>query len=708
MNPLFGKRPYGSLPPIRVDARLRVRVKRRQLVAGVCCVRSLAVRAPGFIGIIAGVALFCSLTWAQEAQVDTTGQPPVDLLELGGIKDLLKIPIAQVYGASKIEQEESQAPASVTVIKADEVQKYGYRTLSELLQSVRSLYVTYDRNYAFLGVRGFNSDNDNSRVLVLVDGHRINDNLNDGAAIGTDFILDMDLVQQVEVIRGAGSVLYGNNAFLGVINVVTKRPVPGDDIGGELSTEIGGFDTYKGRITYSKKFKNDLEVLLSGSWYDSVGQQDLYYKQYDTPTSNSGVVHKGDSDAYQSVFGSIRYHDFTLQGGFITREKGNPTAPDYPPGTAFNDPRTRAVKDRAYVEQRFDHKFGQDSELKAKIYYDRASLDRDYLYDFPPVVLNREERVGEWWGSEVQFNQRVWDKHMLTLGGEYRDDFNQQRVNFDDAPRVVYATVHRSQQSAGGFFQGDFELLSKLHLNAGVRYDKYGDFEGTANPRVALIYHPWTNSTFKAIYGTAFRAPNYIELIDPRYQDLEPEKIATYELAYEQKFGAHWSGSLSGFFNQIDDLITLVPLTGYRNLKGAEAKGFEAELKTFWSSGWSGRASYIFQETKDRSTGERLLDSPEQMLKVNLSVPVYQDKIFGNLEFQYVTERTTWAGTEAAGFGVVNATLLAVNLLKGLEASVSLYNLLDERYSDPATPGHLQDTLERQGRDFRVKLTYRF
>ena len=166
--------------------------------------------------------------------------------------------------------------------------------------------------------------------------------------------------------------------------------------------------------------------------------------------------------------------------------------------------------------------------------------------------------------------------------------------------------------------------------------------------------------------------------------------------------------TLAGFYNQIDDLITLVPLVGYRNLRGAEAKGVEAELGTFWSSGWRGRMSYTLQETRDRTTGERLTDSPEQMLKFNVRAPLYPEKIFASLEFQYTTQRTTWLGTDAGGFGVVNFTLLGVKLVKGLDASVSLYNILDRKYGDPATPSHLQDVIERDGRDFRVKLTYRF
>src|SRR5205814_1495674 len=97
------------------------------------------------------------------------------------------------------------------------------------------------------GARGINLGDFNSRMLLLVDGHRINNNLTDGAFIDTAFILDMDLIDRVEVIRGPGSALYGNNAFFGVINVVTRK---GAQLNGlEVSGEYGEFDSYKARVT---------------------------------------------------------------------------------------------------------------------------------------------------------------------------------------------------------------------------------------------------------------------------------------------------------------------------------------------------------------------------------------------------------------------------------------------------------------------------
>jgi iron complex outermembrane receptor protein len=114
-------------------------------------------------------------------------------------------------------------------------------------------------------------------------------------------------------------------------------------------------------------------------------------------------------------------------------------------------------------------------------------------------------------------------------------------------------------------------------------------------------------------------------------------------------------------------------------------------------------------------------NSPEHLLKLNLSVPVVSDKVFASLEFDYTSSRLslhnttdpsgqplTIQGETAGGFGVLNFTLFAQKLIKNLEFSASVYNLLDRHYLDPASQFHVQDVLEQDGRAFRIKLTYRF
>jgi iron complex outermembrane receptor protein len=186
-------------------------------------------------------------------------------------QDLFEMPFEElaeqsytVYGASKYEQKVSEAPANITIITAEEIRKYGHRTLADVLQSVPGLYTTYDRNYHYIGVRGFRQPGDyDTRILILINGHRINDNVNDSVSSGTTFPLDVDLIEKVEVIRGPGSSLYGGNALLAVINVITKDAKTLKGV--EVSGEVASFDTQKGRVSYGHNFDENHNVLVSAT-----------------------------------------------------------------------------------------------------------------------------------------------------------------------------------------------------------------------------------------------------------------------------------------------------------------------------------------------------------------------------------------------------------------------------------------------------------
>ena len=215
-------------------------------------------------------------------------RPASELVDLS-LNELMQIEVPTVVTASKYEQKVTEAPSSVSIITADDIKKYGYRTLADILRSVRDFYVTYDRNYGYVGTRGFDRPGDfGGRILILVDGHRLNEPLYDSAFNMTDFILDVDLIERVEVIRGPGSSLYGNNAFFAVINVITRR---GRDLNGtELSGDASSFDTYKGRASYGKKFGNGLDLTVSGSLFTSEGHDRLFFKEFDSTNTNNGIA----------------------------------------------------------------------------------------------------------------------------------------------------------------------------------------------------------------------------------------------------------------------------------------------------------------------------------------------------------------------------------------------------------------------------------
>ena len=369
---------------------------RRPATAGGLRCSVLVRRALGMLAVLCALGAPWAELQAQSNQVDLTQL---------SLEQLLNLDVPSVYGASKLEQKTTEAPSSVTIITADEIKKYGYRTLADVLGSVQGFYTSYDRNYSFLGARGISLGDFNDRVLVLVDGHRVNNDFNDGAFIDTAFLLDIDLVDRVEIIRGPGSVLYGNNAFFGVINVITRQ---GRQLHGvEVSSEYGSFDTYKTRVTYGELFANGVQMLLSGTYYDSGGQDRLFYKEFDTPAQNSGVAQNLDGDSSGSFFGSLGYADFTLEGAFNQRVKANPTAQYL---TTFNDPRLRAIDEQGYTALKYAHSFPDVVDVTAQVYFDDYTHDIGYpqLTNATSSRLSTEKDLGEWWGAELQLNKRLW------------------------------------------------------------------------------------------------------------------------------------------------------------------------------------------------------------------------------------------------------------------------------------------------------------
>ena len=632
-----------------------------------------------------------------------------------GLEELMNI---EVYGASQHIQKVSEAPASVTIITADEIKKYGYRTLADILQSVPGFYVTNDRSYSYIGVRGFNRPGDfSSRILLLMDGHRLNDSLFDQATFGTESRIDVDLIDRVEIIRGPTSSLYGTNAFFGVINVRMKH---GRDVNGtELSTEIGHYQSYKGRVTYGKRLSNDLEVLVSGAFYDSQGHRRLFYKEYNDPATNNGVVRRADGDQFYNLFTKLTFHNVTLVGGYFGREKVVPTA-HY--GTVFPTDRTSDYDEYGYVNLKYEKEIAKGWEFVARLSYDRYYYRGNYFFNYsktadPFLVLNQDHDFGEWWGGEIQLTKQVWQKHRVTLGMEYRDNFRREFNNADRDPFFSYLKTNKGSRNWALFLQDEFTILEHLILNGSVRYDHYDSFGGTISPRVALIY-TWRKNTIKLLYGQAFRAPNAYEQFytGPELKanfNLDPEKITSYELVLERPLGKNLRASLAGYYYTIDGLISqgvdpADELTVFTNAEPIDAKGAELTLDGRWNSGLEGRLGYAIQKTNNQQTGRQLTNSPQHMVKWNLIAPLIPEKLFAGIEARYLSNRVTLKGKNTGDYFVTNVTLFSHHIFPGTEVSASLYNLFDERYGDPGSEEHVQDIIRQDGRTFMVRLKYTF
>lgn len=653
------------------------------------------------------VALALIIVPCVAAEVEPSRVLSLSLDELGTIK------IDTVFAASKFTQKVTDAPSSVTIVTRDEIQRFGYRTLSDIVRAVRSFDVTYDRDYSYAGVRGFNSLNDyGSRVLLLIDGHRMNDPIYDVTAVGTEGFLDVDLIERVEFIRGPGSAIYGSNAFFGVINVISRSGASVDGL--EASVSGGSFATYSSRFTLGKKLPNGIEYLVSGTNYASEGNSHLYYKEFNSRETNRGVASHQDGDRFWSVLGKLKYSDFTLQGGYVTRDKDVPTG-SY--GTVFNKSNT-TVDSRGYIELGYAHEMDSGWSLSGRASYDvfdyhQLSSFASDLGDIP----NTDSGRARWWGAEAGVSRTFFNCFRFALGTEVRQSVDLRQRNYDASPFTSYLDVTSDQAVFGAYADGHWEIAKSLSLSLGARWDRYDTFGDTVNPRAALVWKPREGTTLKLLYGEAFRAPNSYQLdFNASNQranpDLQPETIRTYEAVAEQYLGQHWRGSLSVFRNEIFGLIDTADIGNdlviFANTGDARVDGAEAEIEGKWDSGLLLRASYTRQDAVSATTGEQLVNSPADLFKAHVSVPLFRDKIFGSIELLYASERITLSRQSTGDMWLVNATLFSRELAPGLEFSASVYNLLDQKYRTVGGSEHTQDQIQQDGRTFRVKFTYRF
>jgi iron complex outermembrane receptor protein len=664
--------------------------------------------------LLAALALPLSTAFADDGVSD--GPPPSDLTTLT-IEQLMEIEVDTVSGASRYEQPITESPASVTIVTAEEIKMYGYRTLADILQSVPGFSTSNDRNYQYAGIRGFGLPGDyGTRFLLLVDGVRQNEPVYQAGYIGYEMVVDVDLIERVEVIRGPGHTLYGANAVMGVINVVTKR---GRDLDGfEVSGETGSFDTYKGRLSFGKKFAAGPEMLLSGSFLHSRGQ-DLYYPEFDTPSTNFGWARGCDRERFGSAFLKMAYRDLTLEGGYVKRDKTLPTAPW---GTVFDNPGTETTDSSLFLDLKYRRTFDSGLDVMARLSWNQYRYDGSYIYDSsedgdaPLLYANIDKARSSWLQGEVQLSGEVSESHRLVGGVEFRDVLRMEQLNYDTE---MYLDDRRTTWNVGVYLQDEYRIIENLILNAGLRYDHFGTFGDTVNPRVALIYSPFAGTTAKFLFGTAFRPPSGFELYyhdgytQKTNPDLREEQSLNYELILEQSLGRRFRGTVSGFYTRVKDLITQVTdpsdnLLVFRNISRAELKGVELQLDGKWDNGIQGRASYTFQDGKDTDTGEWLPNSARHLAKLNLLFPLVREKVFLGLEEQYTSAKRTMTDGRTRDFFTTNLTLFSRNLLKNLELSGSIYNLFNTGYAVPVGGEFIQDSIRQDGRTFRVKATWRF
>jgi outer membrane receptor for ferrienterochelin and colicins len=617
-----------------------------------------------------------------------------------------------VSTASKFPQEAREAPAAITVVTAEEIRRFGHRTLADVLRSVRGLYTTYDRNYSYIGVRGFARPGDyNTRVLLLIDGQRVNDAVYDMAPIGTDFLLDVSLIDKVEVIRGPGSSLYGTSAFFAVINVVTRgggqhRGVRADVVGGSLGTAGA-------TVSYGRQFGGSRELLLSASSRRSDGASVLTFPTFATIGSGAVEARGLDRDSSSAAFGSIAVGRVAVRGAFITRDKQVPTASFE---TVFGDGRLETNDHRGYVHATYDGGLGRGWLGTARAGYDHYGYEGVYPLDYgiPQAVLQWDAAESQVLSGELTARRRVGRSHLLSVGAEVRRQMQNRMWTLDEMGSQF--DVSRPATVAGVYAQDEMRLNAWALVNAGLRVDRHPSFGAHVAPRAGLVLLPRPQTAVKALYGRAFRAPNPYEMYYYPAQDgvaLLPETIRSSELVWEESLSQRLRSSLSVFTYDVSDIVQLGTVEtaafeqpyAFTNAGGVRARGIEAEVEMSLFARVSARASHAFVRTRHRETGAIVTNSPQHLTKAALQLPLKLLTL--GLEGHYVGSRMTTSGERLPGFFLQNVVLTAP-AHSHVEVSAGLYNAFDVSYADPGAEEHRQPSIPQDGRTFQARLRIGF
>ena len=638
-------------------------------------------------------------------QAKDNAQDQQDLSNL----DLEQLMQIKVEAASLHEQTLQDAPASVTVITQDEIRRYGYRTLGEALSYVRGMFVSYDHTYHFLGVRGLSAPGDyGTHFLVMVNGHSLGDNiLSQTTWFGQDFPIDMTLVKRIEIIRGPSSSLYGSDGMFATINVVTIAP---EEFGGtQVRAEAGTFGEKKLQAASSIPLGHAATLLLSGALFNDTGEHSIYI-----PGEGRAIDMDGEKGYH--LFGNLTWHDWSVLAVFDARPKIQPVS--WGP-TVFNDRGTRAIDSRNFIDATYTHNFEESRSLQWRMYYDNYRFRGIYRYlTTDDIADNYDFFYGDWAGTQLSYRFPVPHFGSLTVGGEGRFDLRAlQKAVYDQADQGPSLSIDKRDQYFGVLAQDEWDLTRAWKLDLGARFDHSEYRNSSVSPRAALIYQPSTRVSYKFLYGRAFRNPTAFELFytDPSVATLanpsaRPEREITYEFVIERKLTRRLNALLSAYRYDVSDLLVGEYTAGgefqYRNAGGDRSSGLEAELNGHPVRWLEVVASLAVQRAINNDHNYPLANSPGQIGKLRLSVPLFTQRLSLASGTQYLGARQTLDGATLAPLFLTDLTVSAAHVTSNFDFQAGVRNLARVRYSDPIALYQQVDTLPVPGRSLFIALTW--
>ena len=640
---------------------------------------------------VSSAILAASPSWADDPQL-------ADL----ALEDLLQV---QVSSASRFSQPSTEAPASVTVIGEDELRQHGYRNLAQALVTAPGVYASNDRNYTYLGVRGFNRPGDyGTRILLLTDGAKRNDPIYDQALFGNEAPIEIDWVKRLEFVSGPASAVYGANALFGTANAVMLEG--GDINGARVSVDAGSDRARRFGLVAGQRLEGDRDWFVGYAAYKSAGANP-YFREFDNG-SNNGRANGLDGETYQKAYAKYRWGNWRLTGNFSWREKGDPTANF---GTTFGERGTNALDETRLIDLRYEGEVTNGWQPSLRVYHGSYRFTGNYQYT--PSPNSRDIAQANWTGGEFRLAYTGIANHKLLAGIDAQ--WNQQLLQqyFQTSPVNSILDSNQPSRTAAIYLQDEWRFHPDWLLNLGLRHDKHNEFSGVTSPRLALIWQTTPRLTLKAISGSAYRVPNAYERF---YSDngisqtanlaLRPEHIRTQEFSASYRIGQAGRVGMSVYDNQMRDLIdrsqTDTGATMYTNQRRVKAHGIELNAENRWGNGLRLRGSIAWQQSRMEDNGV-FVDSPRRMGKVIASVP-FGPSLTASGEFHAISARQGDNGP-VPGYGIGNLSIVSAPNKRYGQISLSIYNIGNRHYFDPAANTLAQQSIEQLGRQFRLRWT---
>jgi len=610
----------------------------------------------------------------------------------------------------------SKLPVAVEVITRQQIEESGALNLADLLteaHDINALEPTSGR----LGVarlRGL----DSRLTLVLIDGYRITSGFQGYVDLHE---IPSGMIERVEIVRGAGSALYGSDAVGGVVNVITRQPTK--DLHGGMSVS-GGESRYGEAGTASTDgwlsgTTGKLGFSLSGSWYNR--------GSYDRNPSD--LTTDGDHRKIASGSTALTYElspAVKLSTGFVYADNQL----DGLRSQSSGDFDRSVSSDRLLGYAGLDVKTGDDSALSLRVSgttYDWSS-DMANVNGLPyvatsisgatktttetttttrtKVVQDSEQFDAKWTGSPV-------DAHRLTAGVEYRtenrEDYSRTVTKkvvtksnittgaITSGPTTTVTTdeprLSHDANNLGLFLQDEITVVKPLTVIAGFRFDDHSDFGSEVSPKIAALMRIDDHLNMRASYGEGFRAPSLYELYTGSVQtkksivlsnpDLDAERSRTYEIGADLSLGSFNAG-LTGFRNEIRNMIsqvlvdaTTTPATyKFMNIAQAMTRGLEINASLRLSDSFTISDQVTLLDTRDEKTGRALLFAPDTTNIVRLDGVSKRLGLKGNIRV-VTTGRQYISSTEEVGaYSLVNC-YLSKRVAKGAELFAGVDNLFN-------------------------------